>query len=153
MSKRLDVTNQAFATLNLVLGLFGFYDQTDTIIHFKRLFNTAKAPFFVEAFYAMSSINLVFAFSLALSGYLLLRRRANAVGVTLFIFAAEIAYLVSIVPISSLHGLGFSVASAAGGGNMALTAQLLGAYQLIGFVILGWVKRSSMHPVVSSQDG
>jgi hypothetical protein len=153
MSKRIDITGRVFGVLNLAFGLFGFCDQMDTIIHFKHAINTTKTPFFVESFYAMSSINLVFAFCLVFSGYFLLRGSAKAIHAALFIFAAEIAYLVSIIPISTSDRLGFSVASAVGIGNVALTAQMLGAYPLTGLIILSWVNRSRSRSALDSPGG
>ena len=137
---------RGFGVLNIVFSLLGAYVAIQTLSSVKFLSNTPDTPIVVQAFYLMTSINLLLLGALAIGGFLLLRSGAHAVEFCNIIFAVEIAYYIMTLLPWWRHGdLSRSLIAASGIGNVGIAPQEVTLYPIVGLVVLNVIRRKIRH--------
>jgi hypothetical protein len=136
--RRVGVANFIFASV----GLF-FLATSVFAIREKAVGNTPQQPYFLLAFWAMTTVNLVILTLLIFGGIKLLQLRTLGVLVCNAVFAVEITYFMTLgilwraVPPS----VSMSIAAATGVGSMGLSPQLICGYPLVALIFLNLPRR------------
>lgn len=134
---------RTFAVLNILLGLFGLLALLTSAYGRLRIDPWRQdPPYFAQAYYLQSVINLIFVVTAIWVGPQLWRLRPRAKAICNILFCAEIGYFwagVIIFLVGVLHGGEASVLSHAlevsgGAGNMGIGLQLATGYPLIALV-------------------
>ena len=125
------------------VGLF-FLAVSAFAIRLRVVGNTPDQPYFLLAFWTMTTVNLVLLTLLIFGGIRLLQLRTLGVVVCNAVFAAEIAYfiVVAILCFPANHpAFSTSIAAATGVGSMGLSPQLLCGYPLLALIFLNLARR------------
>ena len=122
------VANVAFAVAGLALTI-------PVILSFHRTFGPSpNEPYFSQAFFVMSSVNVIFDALLGLAGVYLIRRRLRAVTFSNILFPLEIVYFISLGALWLSPSIGISVGAATGIANMGLSLQMMTGYPIIALI-------------------
>lgn len=122
------VANVAYAVTGLALSISG-------MLSFHRTFGpNLNAPYFSQAFFVMSWVNVIFNALLGLAGVYLIKRRLGAVTFSNTLFPLEILYFISLGPLWLNPRIGWSVGAASGIGNMGLSVQMITGYPIIALI-------------------
>jgi hypothetical protein len=138
------IANFIFASV----GLFFLATSVSAILE-KAVGNTAEQPYFLLAFWVMTTVNLVILTLLTFGGVKLLQRKPLGVLVCNAVFAAEITYFITLgilwraVPPS----VSMSIAAATGVGSMGLSPQLICGYPLVALIFLNLCRRR-LQPII-----
>jgi hypothetical protein len=139
------LTIRVFAVLNLLLGLEGFAAMLTTVTWtLMRDAWSQDPPFYAQAFYFRSAVNLVFVVLTLVGAVYLWRLDQRGWRVCKTLFIAEIAYFfLDWYDFPLIWALGkrgplvsMALAASAGTGNMGTTLQVITAYPVIGLITL-----------------
>ena len=138
-------TIRAFAIVNVLLVMFGLCFLVSSVLRHYGLppYPTAP-PYYHQAFYGKSIINLFFLIALLAGSRFLWRLERRGLWICNIVFAGEIMYFLVDVAFSlfsqfaggEIALVGFSMATVAGTGDMGINAQLLTGYPIIALIAL-----------------
>jgi hypothetical protein len=106
--------------------------------------NTPNAPYFLQAFTAMTAINLTFEIMLAAAGVRLWQKRPEGLTICNVLFPVEVLYFLVITVLSFPafpRTSTMSLAGATGIGNVGLVVQWITGYPIVALVVLNLARR------------
>lgn len=139
------VVLRAFAIVNVLFATFGLYFLVRTVLGvYASGPRPDHLPFYPQAFYGRSIINLLFLLALLVGSVFLWRLQRRGLVICNIVFAGEILYFLatvlfgfaSIFATGIIALIGDSIAATAGTGNMGINAQLLTGYPIIALIVL-----------------
>lgn len=145
------VAFRAFGIGNLVFVAIGLWAMSYPVraATTGRMGNSPEQPYFLQAFWTMSAINMVFLILLGFTGFQLLRLRRSAVRICNVLFVAEILYSFFIPWGAEIpRAVSNSIAAATGVGNMGTAVNLFTGYPIIALLGLNlsrWRLRNSIN--------
>jgi hypothetical protein len=124
------------------VGLF-FLAASVFAIREKAVGNTPEQPYFLLAFWTLTTVNLVLLTLLIFGGIKLLQLRTLGVVVCNAVFAAEIVYFMTLGILwrAVSPSVSMSIAAATGVGSMGLSPQLICGYPLVALIFLNLARR------------
>lgn len=133
------IANFVFASLGLLflaISVFAIRERGAGI--------GSQYPYFLLAFWTMTTVNLVLLTLFIFGGIRLIQLRTLGVGVCNAVFAAEIAYFMTLGILcraTSPSSVSLSIAAATGVGSMGLSPQLICGYPLVALIFLNLARR------------
>jgi hypothetical protein len=138
-----------FGIANMLLVAAGAVLTAQTLSSFRPVY-TAAAPYTVQAFRVMVSINVLFLLSLAVTGRYLIKRDMRIIRFCNILFCIEPLYFVAVALMWLNSKYGMSVGTATGVANEASTIQLITGYPIIALVLLNIARLKGRVPVPAS---
>lgn len=130
-----------FGVANVAFAVAGLALTVPVMLSFHRTFGpSANEPYFSQAFFIMSSANVIFNALLGLAGVYLIRRTLKAVMFCNFLFPLEIVYFISLGAFWLDPRIGMSVGAATGIANMGISLQIITGYPIIALIGLNIAK-------------
>jgi hypothetical protein len=132
------IANFVFASLGLLFSASSVFAVRERAVG-----NTSQYPYFLLAFWTMTTVNLVLLTLLTFGGIRLLQLRKLGVGVCNAVFAGEIAYFMTLGILwrAVSPPVSMSIAAATGVGSMGLSTQLISGYPLVALIFLNLARR------------
>jgi hypothetical protein len=133
------IANFLFACLGLL-----FLASTVSEVRERALGNTSEYPYFLLAFWTMTTVNLLFLTLLVFAGIRLLQVKSLGVAVCDVVFAAEMAYFMTLGILwgaVSLPSVSSSIAAATGLGSVGVSPQVICGYPLLALIFLNLARR------------
>jgi hypothetical protein len=136
---------RAFGIANFILASVGLFFLAGSVfaIGEKAVGNTPEQPYFLLAFWTLTTVNLVLLALLIFGGIKLLQLRTMGVVVCNAVLAAEIAYFMTLAILWNAvsPSVSMSIAGATGVGSMGLSPQLICGYPLVALIFLNLARR------------
>lgn len=133
------IANFIFASVGLFFLAASVFAMRETAVG-----NTPEQPYFLLAFWTLSTVNLVLLTLLVFGGIKLLQLRTLGVVVCNAVFVAEITYFMALGSLwnaTSSPSVSMSIAAATGVGSMGLSPQLICGYPLVALIFLNLARR------------
>jgi hypothetical protein len=142
------VAFRTFGTVNLIFVALGLWAISYPVaaIAAERMTNSPDHPYFLRAFWTMTSMNLIFLAALGFTGVRLLQLRRSAVKACNILFVAEIVYFVCIPWGIFPRDIDLSIAAATGIGNMGIALNLFTGYPIFALIGLNLANRRFQSP-------
>jgi hypothetical protein len=128
---------------NIIVGTLGLCFLAWTLLEFiHRKPHPAGLPYFIPAYYAMTTMSIGYLLLLVLAGFWLKSLHRKGYILSLVVYSAEIAYFLAIGALGAAlsgnasqmsNAIDSSVSGAYGIGNIGLAPQLITGYPLIAF--------------------
>ena len=137
---------RGFGIANFIFASVGLFFLVASVfaIREKAVGNTLEQPYFLLAFWTLTTVNLVLLTLLAFAGIKLLQLRTLGVVVCNAVFATEIAYFMTLGILwraAPSPSVSMSIAAATGVGSMGLSPQLICGYPLVALIFLNLARR------------
>lgn len=136
---------RGFGIANFIFASVGLFFLTASVfaIREKAVGNTPEQQYFLVAFWTLTTVNLVLLTLLIFGGIRFLQLRTLGVGLCNAIFAAEIAYFMTLGILWRVvsPSVSMSIAAATGVGSMGLSPQLICGYPLVALIFLNLARR------------
>jgi hypothetical protein len=145
------VAFRIFGIVNLIFVAIGLWAISYPIaaVATDRIGNSPDNPYFLRAFWTMTSVNLVFLAVLGFTGVRLLQLRRIAVKVCNILFVAAIVYFLCIPWGIFPRDIDLSIAAATGVGNMGISVNLFTGYPIFALIGLNLANRRFQSPTAA----
>lgn len=126
-----------FGFANIAYAVAGLALQLPVMFSFHSKFAPDPSkPYFFQAFYIMSSVEMIFCIALGIIGVFLTMRNLKAVLWCDALFVLEVLFFVATAMLWIHPTLGMSVGAATGIGGMGLVLQIITGYPVIAGIAL-----------------